>query len=80
MLLSQSLFIDHEYKIDCEKKIDYLSILNKDISGLTLKNDRLSITENFSIPDGKNIVNRTKEITLSNDKSENVFKKLIEEY
>ena len=41
MLLSQSLFIDHEYKVDCEKKINYLDVLNIDDTNLTVNNNKL---------------------------------------
>ena len=34
MLLTNSLFLDSEYKADCEFKINYLSIINKKDKGL----------------------------------------------
>lgn len=69
MLISQSLFIDNEYKVDCENKINYFGIL---MGETEIKDDSILTTDNFVIGKNSN-KNKTKEISSG-------LKKIIKEY
>ena len=45
MLLSNSLFLDSEYKADCENKIKYLELIESSTGSIINDNDNTEIVE-----------------------------------
>ena len=72
MLMSQALFIDHEYKADCLNKINYLNCINTN----DINDEILKFSNELTIERSKNnekYLNRTK--FIAND-----IQKIIKEY